>query len=451
MADFAIATPVKRFFIEMFTRDISLEDAILDLIDNAIDSVIRHKNIDLSNLVISLGENRRDYEADNWVRIQIGDDNFAIEDNCGGIEYDDAKNYVFRFGSDQKPEDSRLSVYGIGLKRAVFKIGRFIEVESKTTKSGFRVTIDVDAWENEPELWQFPLEKIPAADKQENAGTLIKISRINSPASQRIGSGSFQNRIVNAIGESYALFIRRFISVEINGKEVPAQAIPMSNSIDAQASITKKSIGDVKVIIVAGLQNPEDGQWRGNTAGWYIICNGRVVVFADKSELTGWGTRALPTFQPKHRGFIGVALFLSEDPEALPWTTTKRGINAEAPVYQAVRERMAADARQVISILDKRYSSVPISSENTDSLEVHNKALADALKPAHLSQLLADEPRRFSTSKEITKKSRTRSVQYRTKSSNIERAKRAMGEPSLSAGKVGLRALEYFLENEAEE
>ena len=37
-AQFAKAYPRKHFFFEMFTRDISLEDCILDLIDNSIDA-----------------------------------------------------------------------------------------------------------------------------------------------------------------------------------------------------------------------------------------------------------------------------------------------------------------------------------------------------------------------------------------------------------------------------
>lgn len=35
------ANPVKRFFVEMLTRDISLEDAILDLLDNCVDGIQR--------------------------------------------------------------------------------------------------------------------------------------------------------------------------------------------------------------------------------------------------------------------------------------------------------------------------------------------------------------------------------------------------------------------------
>jgi hypothetical protein len=33
--------PQKRFFVSMLTRDIDLDDAILDLIDNSVDGVMR--------------------------------------------------------------------------------------------------------------------------------------------------------------------------------------------------------------------------------------------------------------------------------------------------------------------------------------------------------------------------------------------------------------------------
>ena len=41
----ADARPTKQFFIENLTRDLSLEDAILDLVDNAIDALIRTRHI----------------------------------------------------------------------------------------------------------------------------------------------------------------------------------------------------------------------------------------------------------------------------------------------------------------------------------------------------------------------------------------------------------------------
>ena len=37
------ATPVKSFFVDMLTRDIELVDAILDLLDNCVDGILRQK------------------------------------------------------------------------------------------------------------------------------------------------------------------------------------------------------------------------------------------------------------------------------------------------------------------------------------------------------------------------------------------------------------------------
>ena len=51
MTHYVNASPAKRFFVEMLVRDIRLEDAIIDLVDNAIDSLIRLQQIDLDTLV----------------------------------------------------------------------------------------------------------------------------------------------------------------------------------------------------------------------------------------------------------------------------------------------------------------------------------------------------------------------------------------------------------------
>ena len=450
MSDFVDASPAKRFFVEMLIRDIRLEDAILDLVDNAIDSLMRHKNIDLEDLVTPLNGDSANADNSHFVTIKIQNDMLSIEDNCGGIDIDYAKSHVFRFGAHDLPENAHLSVYGIGLKRAVFKIGREIVVESKTLNAGFRVMINVQDFESAAD-WRFPMEEIEKAENPDQCGTTITIQDLSETTKTRLESGSFKSNLFTSIGESYSLFLDRFVSVELNEEKVPPITIPISNSQEISASLTKETIANVAVTIVVGLQRLDGSDWRGNTAGWYIVCNGRVVVFADRTELTGWGAGSLPSFQPKHRGFIGIALFMSKDPEALPWTTTKRGVNAESPVFQSIKERMNIDARQVISFLDHRYSSVPVSSENTDDLEVQDRSLREALQPVSANKIFSDEPRQFSTSKTIEKRPKMVSVQYSTEARNIERARLAIGKTRMASGKVGLHALNYFLENEADE
>ena len=81
--DTATAVPTKQFFVSMLTRDIKLEDAILDLIDNCLDGALR------------LGNGGKPDYSKYLVKITLAKDHFSIEDNCGGIPREVAKNYAF--------------------------------------------------------------------------------------------------------------------------------------------------------------------------------------------------------------------------------------------------------------------------------------------------------------------------------------------------------------------
>ncbi len=73
------ANPVKRFFVEMLTRDIDVEDAILDLLDNCVDGILR-----------SIGDvefNNKEPYMDYWAKIEVSGNKFQINDNCGGIPW----------------------------------------------------------------------------------------------------------------------------------------------------------------------------------------------------------------------------------------------------------------------------------------------------------------------------------------------------------------------------
>jgi hypothetical protein len=85
--DQAQASPTKRFFVSMLTRDINLADAILDLLDNCLDGARR----------LADGGNV-DY-AQHFVKTQLVADHFSIEDNCGGIPLKVAKTTPLKQGA----------------------------------------------------------------------------------------------------------------------------------------------------------------------------------------------------------------------------------------------------------------------------------------------------------------------------------------------------------------
>lgn len=81
----------------MFTRDLSLEDCVLDLIDNSIDGLVRTRGIDIAGSLLNGGVKSTRPNAGSLPRIEVSysDKEFKIEDTCGGIDRKDALNDVF--------------------------------------------------------------------------------------------------------------------------------------------------------------------------------------------------------------------------------------------------------------------------------------------------------------------------------------------------------------------
>src|ERR1035438_10132563 len=88
----AHAYPTKEFFVKMITKDISLSDCILDLIDNSVDGARKSEGVGPTELT------RDNNLSKYWISISISPDHFSIEDNCAGMSLDDAVDYAFSFG-----------------------------------------------------------------------------------------------------------------------------------------------------------------------------------------------------------------------------------------------------------------------------------------------------------------------------------------------------------------
>ena len=100
MANIIEGSPTKQFFIDMITRDISIEDAIIDLLDNSIDGANR----------LATAAGKKDFKGLNLhVKLSLSEAGLSIEDNCGGFLLETAKKYAFRFGRPSDAPHHRLS------------------------------------------------------------------------------------------------------------------------------------------------------------------------------------------------------------------------------------------------------------------------------------------------------------------------------------------------------
>lgn len=132
------ASATKDFFINILIRDIDLAEAIVDLVDNSVDGARRLRGSgDLTGL---------------YVHLNLSEVIFSITDNCGGMDADTARKYAFRFGRNSLNPKTKHSVgqFGVGMKRAIFKLGNIINLTSITQATKFTVDLNVRAWKNEP-------------------------------------------------------------------------------------------------------------------------------------------------------------------------------------------------------------------------------------------------------------------------------------------------------------
>ncbi|MEO1391834.1 MAG: ATP-binding protein [Cyanobacteria bacterium J06634_5] len=360
------ASPTKNFFVEMLTRDIELKDAILDLLDNCIDGIQRttREQNELAN----------PYEG-FWAKIRITGDSFKIEDNCGGIPYTVAENYAFRMG---KPEDINddddiftIGTYGIGMKRALFKMGRAAQVFSQTESDAFEVNITPD-WLIRDNDWQLPLKQIEKVS--EKTGTTIQISNLRDDVKSQFDSTAFQSKLANEIEEIYSYIISKGFKVFINNVNIKPRPFALQwegleklrnrdvESIAPYLYEAKKD--DVEIELAVGfyrqlpegeeIDDEESGKQRSrDSAGWTIICNDRVVVSHDKTRLTGWGEAGLPGYHAQFIAISGTVHFKSKDARKLPITTTKRGIDASSDLYLYVKDRMREGLKVFTSYTNK--------------------------------------------------------------------------------------------------
>jgi len=355
MPNIAKGSPTKEFFVEMLTRDIELNDAILDLLDNCLDGVVRtcpdkdkmHTN---------------DYYKSYGAEITINSSSFSIHDNCGGIPRNIAENYAFRMGRVPTTcsELPTVGIYGIGMKRAIFKIGREAIVHTKNKSNKYSVIIPKN-WLDMSDKWDFKIEDNLSSNTLTEDGTIIEISMLNTSITDLWKTSenikNFIETLKKAIQESYSLIIQKGFSIKINGDRVTADLDELlvqkqndTGNNGIRPYIFTNQYDDVNVKLVIGFYAPmaseediddmNESRKSSYNAGITIICNDRVVLYNDKSYLTGWGTNGVPNYHTQFIGIKGYVIFESNNPQALPMTTTKRGIDHSSAIYIAVKDKI---------------------------------------------------------------------------------------------------------------
>lgn len=357
--DVAQASPTKQFFVSMLTRDISLDDAILDLLDNCLDGAMRVADGD-----------RVDY-SQHFVRIKLAKNLFSIEDNCGGIPRDVAINYAFKMGrehdDDRDSDTETIGMYGVGMKRAIFKMGKESLVRTRHGDDTFEVPI-TSQWLEAKNWDPLPInEPTKASEKLAEPGTTIIVNGLYEGVARHFENDAFVEKVRKAISEHFTMFLQWGLKVELNGKKVEPVRVEVlvSQREDGPAPyVFRKTIDGVVVSITVGRnrnrvssQGDEDdtGAERDRsfpTAGWTVLCNDRAVIVGDKTRLTGFGD-GLPLYHPQYPIITGIIEFRSKRADKLPVTTTKRALDTSSNVWLESLVKMKEGMRIWIDYTNK--------------------------------------------------------------------------------------------------
>jgi hypothetical protein len=434
---YASASVRKQFFIEMFTRDISLEDCVLDLIDNSIDSYLQQRAISISELIFGAVRNGVTKDLGR-IDVTCNERQIKVVDTCGGITRRRAMEDVFCFGHDADHLVGKLGAYGVGMKRALFKIGNKFHIVSRTATEGFEVTLKLDEWAEEKD-WLIPIKFVDGAETSKKAGTSITITELHEEVGLRLREGGVPKNILNDAATTYPYFLDRCTKLTINDTEVSPREIPLGESQGrVKAARDKFDQNGVKVTLAASVA---PGQRTTEQAGWYILCNGRVVVDADKTDLTGWGSE-FASFQPKYRSFVGLASFESDDPLRLPWTTTKRDINRESGVFIHARALMATMSKPILTFLNSQYPS----DASTEAGDIRDAV--EGVRAVSFKDIASKPISGFSYSPPKKKEKKTEWVRFNAQIASLDKVRRHVRRPGLSASEIGKLTFDHYLKTE---
>lgn len=336
------ANPAKSFFVSMLIKDITLRDAIGDLVDNAVDA-------------IKACANNKDDLSSYKVIVNLNSSDFSISDNGQGMSTEVARTTAFNFGkaAEHKLMENSIGQFGIGMKRAFFKIGSNISVHSVTSKSLFDIDINVPDWLALDE-WNFSFrEGTLQEDTPQNGdkGFTVKISSLSDDAKSSFGCDSFINQLQKEIEYEHMLNIGKGLSIIINNYKLKQTNVALVYNDNIKPTYWSKITDNLSIKMMAGISTKSEEE-----GGWYVFCNDRLILAKDKSPNTVWtGSKGdgVPLWHAQYHRFRGFVFFEAKDSSNLPWNTTKTGMDMDSPVYQKVRGQMIIMTRQVMELMDK--------------------------------------------------------------------------------------------------
>jgi len=409
-------SPTKEFFINTITKDVDLDAAILDLIDNSIDGYI------ISNL-----KDKRD------IKIEFNEKSFCIEDNCGGIKKDKVRKEVFRLGAIKKEKKETLGVYGIGLKRAMFKIGKDMKIESDDGTDYFSIHID-ESWIDNDNLWELDFET--ESKSKGKPFFRLEIKKLYPEIAEELSLLPFQERLIDKIRRFHSIHIEKRVNIIVNKIKVEPFIFSFLKDENFSPLHEKMKVGDdVEVEIIAGFSKEKD------IHGWCVFCNDRMILKNNTSHRTGfrYGLGYHPTQDSE---FLGMVFFKSSDPGKLPWKSTKDDVVTENRVYRVTQVRMEEITKELIRGLTQKLYHAKDSEGETIKKSIYEGVPSTKWTEIPIGQKVKYP--KLTVTPELREPTKYTTVTYHVLKTKMKNVKNYMGNPSMTNKRVGEKTFKYY-------
>lgn len=448
------AEPRKHFFIDLLTRDITLSNCILDLIDNSIDGIIKVKPYNNSDFTWNTWQWQNNRYEWFYVKINLTESEFSIEDNWSWIDEKTLRDYAFRFWAGDNFEDRQynwLWAFWIWMKRAFFKIWKNIRLETNTEDSSIIVDIDVDKRAISDD-WNIEYKKESFDPNKHKRGTKIIITNLNEDIKNQVKKETYiKNSLRNPIEKSYPLFMWAWMKISVNWTVLSSTLPDIVYKDECYWFYEEKNFNNswVDVKIIAWLIMSEGWLKTENTDNnwWFVFCNSRNVLYGNKDLNTWWWYKGLRQFHSSLNPFVWYVFLSSNDEKKLPRNTTKDWIVFDNTTYQEILEKMVKVATPVVRFLARRYEKWEVDKKWDTEIKSLFQNNVDSKSVVGLMQEVKEKNQVFSL-----KESRdTEKIQYNVKKEKVEKVKEYLKEewePSPTNRTVWLYTFDYFYKRE---
>ncbi|MHC8338062.1 ATP-binding protein [Pseudomonas sp. HLT2-19-2] len=362
--------------IKGLTSDVTTIECIYDLIDNSIDAA--------RNTLLALDPTKDRFglptSYDGYsVDVFISNKEVRIHDNCSGIDEQTLSKKTFTIGSKSQ-HPFGIGHYGVGLNRAIFKLGGKVNLNTDNGNAQFSLEFsELEVRKAIKGTLTIKAKRLLSTKERFNT---LRITQIQKEVYSDLGSDIWLKSTTDEIRMRYGIFTRKGLKISINGIPIGSFGPEIRNPKFLEKKKKEVFFEGVNIYMEAGLHQDYrikkidkdyDALKSGivditKEYGWYIVCNDRIILVADKSKTTGWTT----SWHNEYHGFLGWAYYISEDPSRLPWDSKKTGINTNNLAYVAsstLLKELADDYRTSNRKLRKvQAPSSPSTSTNNNNL-----------------------------------------------------------------------------------